>query len=394
MLSNYRGNSRSCRSRALDVYRLSVIRVQEETGADALPRCPAQRGFIRLYTTQNYGFLFGAIRRSRIMDTAPQDWARDTGSAMVSIGTHCLYTSISGPPRTSQNPLVVVLAGAGDVASSYTALSPLVAQSSRILLYDRSGLGRSDPRPSLPGSTDPTTTAVRAAEELHSLLIATNLSSPFVLVAHSYGAVVAREFLHLYNDGVAGIVFADGSTERQCDYFELPDTNINAVLGDLKVAQVTGLRADSKLSRDEWRARAIDIARGAAAAQVEVDSYVGVCHTLAEKKQFQKRAMGHRPVSVIRCNSAMDYERIYENGVEAGNGTPQQQRAFRDLLDRWEAIDREMKEEQLQLSSTTHLVHLPDCGHNVHLIRPDIVALEIRWVLDQLRNPRGDALKL
>lgn len=331
------------------------------------------------------------------MNTAPQDWARDTGSAMVSIGTHSLYTSISGPPRTPQDPLIVILAGAGDVASSYTALSPLIAQFSRLLIYDRTGLGRSEPRPNLTRSTNPnptTSTAVTAAEDLHSLLLATNLRSPLVLVAHSYGAIIAREYLHLYNDQVAGIVFADGSTERQCDYFRLPDANISAVLGDLKVAQVTGLRADSKLSRDEWRNRAIDIARGAAAAQVEVDSYVDVCRTLADKKQFQNRAMGDRPLSVIRCNSARDYERIYEKGVEVGNGTPQQQRGFRDLLDRWEAIDKELKEEQLRLSSTTHLVHLPDCGHNVHLIRPDIVADEIRWVLDQLRNPRGDALKL
>lgn len=314
---------------------------------------------------------------------------------MVSIGTHCLYTSISGPPRTPEDPLIVVLAGAGDVASSYTALALLVSSFSRILLYDRTGLGRSEPRTSLPRSIHLTaTTAVTAAEELHSLLETTNLRSPLVLVAHSYGAIVAREFLHLYNDEVVGIVLADASTERQCDYFQLPDPNINAVLGDLKVAQITGLRADSKLSRDGWRNRAIDIARGAAAAQVEVDSYVGVCHTLADKKQFHNRAMGNRPVSVIRCNGARDYERIYEKGVEVGNGTPQQQRAFRDLLDRWEAIDRELKEEQLQLSTTTHLVHIPDCGHNVHLIRPDIVAGEIRWVLDQLRSPRGDALKL
>lgn len=345
-----------------------------------------------LYTTLDYWLLSETFNQPLIMDTAPQDWARDTGSAMVSIGTHCLYTSISGPPRTTQDPLVVVLAGAGDVASSYTALSPLVAPFCRVLLYDRTGLGRSKPRPSLSRFTNPT--AVTAAEELHSLLVATNLHSPLVLVAHSYGAMVAREYLHLYNDEVAGIVFADGSTERQCDYFRLPDPNVNAVLGNLKVAQVTGLRADSRLSRDEWRDRAIDIARGAAAAQVEVDSYVDVCHTLAKKKQFQNRSMGNRPVSVIRCNSARDYERIYEKGVEAGNGTPQQQRAFRDLLDRWEAIDRELKEEQLQLSSTTHLVHLSDCGHNVHLIRPDIVADEIRWVLDQLRSPPGDALKL
>lgn len=316
---------------------------------------------------------------------------------MVSIGTHSLYTTISGPPRTPQDPLVVILAGAGDVASSYTALSSLVTQFSRMLIYDRTGLGRSEPRPSLDRSTHPNptnSTAVMAAEDLHSLLLATNLHSPLVLVAHSYGAIIAREYLHIYNDQIAGIVFADGSTERQCDYFRLPDANINALLGDLKVAQATGLRADSKLSRDEWRNRAIDIARGAAAAQVEVDSYMDVCRTLAFKKQFQNRAMGEKPVSVIRCNSARDYERIYKKGVEVGNGTPLQQRGFRDLLDRWEAIDKELKEEQLRLSSTTHLVHLPDCGHNVHLIRPDIVADEIRWVLDQLRSPRGDVLKL
>ncbi|KAJ5167015.1 alpha/beta hydrolase fold protein [Penicillium canariense] len=326
------------------------------------------------------------------MDAAPQDWARGTGSAMMSIGAHCLFTSISGPPRSSQDPLVIVLTGAGDVASSYTALSALVSRLCRVLLYDRSGLGRSDPRPSMHRAT--TATAVTAAEELHSLLMATNLGPPLVLVVHSYGAIVAREYLHLYDEEVFGMVLADGSTERQCDYFRLPDPNINAVLGDLKVAQVTGLRADSKLSRDEWRVRAIDIAHGAGAAQVEADSYVQVCRTLAEKKQFQNRTMGDRPVSVIRCNSARDYERIYERGVEIGNGTPQQQQAFRDLLDRWEAIDKELKEEQLQLSSNTHLVHLPDCGHNVHLVRPDIVADEIRWVLDQLRSPRGDALKL
>ncbi|KAJ5682472.1 hypothetical protein N7462_005637 [Penicillium macrosclerotiorum] len=311
---------------------------------------------------------------------------------MVSIGTHRFFTSISGPPRAPHDPLVVVLAGAGDVASSYTALTPLVARFARVFLYDRTGLGHSDPRPDPPRWAS---TAVRAAEELHSLLQATNLQPPLVLVAHSYGAVVAREYVHLYDDEVAGLVLADGSTERQCDYFQLPDPNITAVLGALKVAQVTGLRADAQLTRDEWRDRAIDIARGAAAAQAEAESYVDVCRTLAEKHQFQRQALGDRPVSVIRCNSARDFERIYEAGVAVGNGTTTQRQAFRELLDRWDSIDQELKEEQLRLSSTTHFVHLPDCGHNVHLIRPDVVADEVQWVIDHLQSRRGnDAVKL
>lgn len=47
-------------------------------------------------------------------------------------------------------------------------------------------------------------------------------------------------------------------------------------------------------------------------------------------------------------------------------------------------IDNELK-EQLLLSLNTHSVHLPGCGHNMHLIRPDIVA-EIQWVLGQLQS--------
>ncbi|MGM9458102.1 alpha/beta fold hydrolase, partial [Lacticaseibacillus rhamnosus] len=95
-----------------------------------------------------------------------------------------------------------------------------------MVLYDRSGLGRSEPCPAA-------STAVSAARDLYSLLNATNQRRPLVLVAHSYGGIVAREYLHLYPDEVAGMVLVESSTERQCDYFRLPDPNINALLGDL-----------------------------------------------------------------------------------------------------------------------------------------------------------------
>ncbi|KAJ6013613.1 alpha/beta hydrolase fold protein [Penicillium herquei] len=319
--------------------------------------------------------------------TQEADWMTQTGWSMVRIGTHSLFASISGRTRSPADPLIVILPGAGDVASSYTALSRLVTPSARILLYDRTGLGRSQSGLSPEGSP-----AVSAAKDLHSLLQATKLLPPLVLVAHSYGGIVAREYLHLYPSEVAGMVLADSSTERQCDYFRIPDPNISAVQGNLKFAQVTGLRENSVLSRDEWRERAIDISRGAEAAQVEANSLVAVCHTLAEKRQLENQAMGSRPVSVIRCSGFRDFESIYQRGVEAGNGTVEQQRAFRSLLDRWPHVDRDLQEEQLKLSSTTHLVYLPDCGHNIHILRPNVVAGEIDWVVNQLQP--CDAQKL
>lgn len=317
------------------------------------------------------------------MDLPHLDWSVRTGSAMVCLGTHRLSVTISGPPRTPQDPLVIILTGAGDVASSYTALSPLVCRFARILVYDRSGLGRSEPSPQRPS-------AISAAGELHSLLRAMELRAPLVLVAHSYGAIVAREYFHLHADEVVGMVLVDGSTERQCDYFQIPDPNINAVLGEMKLSQVTGLREDSALSREEWRIRAIDYSRGTLAAQAEADAFVEVCHALGSKRQVQTQAMGDKPLSVIRCNGARDYERIYQKGIEAGNGTLQQRLAFRGLLDRWDSIDQTLKEDQLQLSSNAHLVYQPDCGHNIHLVLPEVVAGEIQWILRQLqtRNAR------
>lgn len=301
---------------------------------------------------------------------------------MIPIGTHRLFVSVSGPPRKASDPLIIFIAGAGDVASSYTALCRLVAQRARLLVYDRSGLGRSEASP--PSSSSPSP-AVAAARDLHSLLHSMKLSPPLVLVAHSYGAIVAREYLHLHSDEVAGLVLADGSTERQSEFFQHAPATISAVLGELRFAQVTGLRAEAQLSRDEWRARAIDIARGAGVAAEEARALVVVCDTLRAKGQLEGRALGSRPLSVIRCNSPRDYERIYSRGVEEGNGSVQQRQAMRQLLDRWPAIDRELQESQLGLSSTTHFVHLPDCGHNVHLVRPDVVADEIGWILEQLQ---------
>lgn len=295
----------------------------------------------------------------------------------VSIGTHRLFVSVTGPDRSSHEPAVIVIPGAGDVASSYPAVERLVSAYAPILLYDRSGLGRSEEGP---GRHVATVTAT----ELKLLLDAVSVQPPLLLVGHSYGGIIAREYLHLYPNDVAGMVLVECATEKQHHHFRAPDPNISAVLGNLKYADVTGLRSDSKLTRDEWRARAIDIARGQAVALAEATPFVEQCETLGTKNQYKTQFLGDRPLSVICGNSARDYERIYERGVEAGNGTGEQRKSFRKLLDTWAATSRELQEEQLQLSSNSQFVYVGDSGHNVHVTRPDIIAEQIRLVRDKI----------
>lgn len=295
--------------------------------------------------------------------------------SLVSIGTHHLSYTLSGT-RNPGDPIVIVLTGSGDASSSYPALERLLRPFTQTLLYDRSGLGKSETDPSKP-------TAIQAAKELRTLLTVTQIPPPLLLVAHSYGGIIAREYLHLHPETVEGMVLVDAATERH-EYFQVPDENIAAVMGELSYAKLTNLRPDSKLTREEWRDRAGDFARGTETAAAEGECFREVCENLKAKEQFRDQAMGDKPVSVIRGNSARDYRMIYDRGVQAGNGSEEQREKFRDLLGRWDSVDRVLQEQQLRLSRKARMVRVEDCGHNVHLVRPDVIAEEVRWVRDEI----------
>lgn len=218
-----------------------------------------------------------------------------------------------------------------------------------------------------------------------------SLTPPYILVAHSYGAIIAREFLNLHPDSVAGMVLADPSTERQHLFFKIPDPDIISVFGSLNFARVTGLREDAKLTVEEWRERAKGIAKGNAVTQEEAAGFAEICETLGEKRQIEKRVLGTRPLSVIRCNGKRDFERMYKAGVEAGNGTEEERRRFRESLDGWEEKDRGLKDELLGLSGRSRMVVLEDCGHNVQLVRPDVVAGEVDWVVGLVGEGERDS---
>lgn len=337
-----------------------------------------------MYCPSVYLFLTESLLKNRYK---PLFMASVASSSTVSIGSHSLVVSISGPPRDSHEPIVLVIPGAGDVASSYAAVERLVSPFASILLYDRSGLGRSDNGPNRH-------VAAVAARELNMLLISAEILPPLLLVGHSYGGIIAREYLHLYHADVAGLVLVDSATERQHHYFQVPDPNIDAVLGDLNYAKVTGLRDESKLSREEWRVRAAEINKGKMASQAEAAGFVEVCEVLAQKEQYKNQALGNKPLCVIRCNSARDYERIYEKGIESGNGTEQQRAGFRELINQWDKTSGELQEEQLQLSSDSCMVYVPESGHHVHIVQPEIVSEQIRLVRSKILANMQASMKL
>ncbi len=69
--------------------------------------------------------------------------------------------------------------------------------------YDRSGLGQSESPPEAPEAI----TAASVASDLDAVLRNAGIDPPFVTVAHSWGGLTSREFLHLRPNDIVGIVF-------------------------------------------------------------------------------------------------------------------------------------------------------------------------------------------
>jgi hypothetical protein len=115
-------------------------------------------------------------------------------------------------------PTVVLEAGytASGIGTYGRTILPALARRTRVCTYDRAGDGLSDARPA---SVRPLTAATQA-RELHTLLHAIGAGPPYVLVGHSYGGMITREFAALDRHQVAGMVLLDASSEPEVAVYD------------------------------------------------------------------------------------------------------------------------------------------------------------------------------
>jgi pimeloyl-ACP methyl ester carboxylesterase len=121
--------------------------------------------------------------------------------------------------RGAGAPAVVIVAGGKASAADWTEAAPgapnvfdTVAGFTRVCAYDRPGT----PVGAAPRRRDPVPqprTAADAAADLHALIGAAGIDTPVVLVAHSYGGVIARLHARTWPDEVAGMVLVDALSE-------------------------------------------------------------------------------------------------------------------------------------------------------------------------------------
>ena len=116
---------------------------------------------------------------------------------LVSVGAHRLHCHCDG----AGTPAVILEAGVAASSITWSRLQPVLARDTRVCSYDRAGLAWSE-----------SAASARSLEtlvgELRALLAGSAIAPPYVLVAHSFGALI-RAFTRTYPADVAGLVFID-----------------------------------------------------------------------------------------------------------------------------------------------------------------------------------------
>ncbi|KAI1209238.1 Alpha/beta hydrolase family-domain-containing protein [Annulohypoxylon truncatum] len=253
--------------------------------------------------------------------------------------------SDSGAAAGEGSPLVICFHGSGESCSpSWDKLAAILSSAPinlRVLLYNRGDL---NPKPA------------RATAELRAYLRREGLRGPYVLIAHSYGGSFARMFLERERKGEsAEDEGGEGSGEGQSDE------------GAYAPRQVVGV------------------------VLVETGQEGGL-DPKVEERQYKRRVLGSRPLSVIKGNSFLrmwdDLERAEKSLAEGDEFKRGELMKRRVMLGVWEDADEDMKRKQLDLAKeggAKRLVNVPDCGHNVQRDRPEAVAKEVAWVVENMR---------
>jgi len=136
----------------------------------------------------------------------------DKREEMIDVGGYSLYVEDSGTGKVT----VIFDAGMGDDSSAWNKVAAETSQFSRVITYDRAGLGWSEKSPNKRDSKT-------IVAELHSVLEKKDITGPIILVGHSFGGVNIQRYALTYPEYIAALVLVDSAHEDQIE--EMPQTN-------------------------------------------------------------------------------------------------------------------------------------------------------------------------
>jgi pimeloyl-ACP methyl ester carboxylesterase len=273
------------------------------------------------------------------------------------------------------SPTVVLEAGL-DISGSqaWKTVQPRIAKDTRVCSYDRAGILWSEPRP------EPRD-AKRIAEELHGLLTAASVASPYVMVGHSLGGLLVRVYKQQFPGDVAGIVLVDSSHPEQFERYPPVVQRIVAIADSARPSRLaTKFMMNSGLRRMRLSWKRVRPPTNAVQAYVWRSVPEGYYGELAARDTMSRQAaevtsFGDRPLIVLTAGKVAPMPGVPDSIPAA-------------LYRSWVTLQDELAE--LSTNSVHRIIEAST--HYIQNDAPDAVVQAIGEVVESVRHgvPLGD----
>lgn len=301
-------------------------------------------------------------------------------SPLIDVGSCWLHFNQQG----TGTPAVILESGIAATALSWSYVQPLVAKFTRVLSYDRAGLGASTSC-SIPRTID------QFIREFDALLMSAATPPPYVLVGHSFGGLLVRAYASLHPESVAGVVMVDpvslehwaGASDHELRRlaYGVRLSRRGAFLARLGVVRLalwllaTGGRQLPKL-----------IARASAGKGTPaIDRLMGEVRKLPPDALPQLRAYWSRSKTFL--SMAAHLESLPAN-ARAALRMPVPPDIPLTILSAATASPAELDERErwVRQNNRGHHIRLENCGHWLHLELPEAVTAAVKDLVDLARS--------
>ncbi|KAG8675882.1 hypothetical protein FPOAC2_01964 [Fusarium poae] len=298
-------------------------------------------------------------------------------TTLVDLGSYKLEVTVHGPPRRAHNPIVVIIPDIGSSIKEWTAVTKMLADSMAVVRYERAGYGQSESV-----SSGDSRAPAALAMELHTFLRAAKIAPPYIMVCHSRGTSILREFTKLRNLAqFKGFVFVDAKTGPL-------DLSIEAKLS----------RSDSlklcygdchRLGESAWQALLDEEARAGhqAAAESEIAEYHGSGESsfVMDPSGVEQPEYGRVPLVVLQADAAVDTRKIYGDEELTGNETEADVKDMREAAERLNVLEATRQKRLSKLSERSQYQYMTGVGGRIHLVSPEKAVAAVTWILMQYR---------
>jgi pimeloyl-ACP methyl ester carboxylesterase len=180
---------------------------------------PTRRGRRRLprllvATAAVLGVAIAGVKVVDVVLTHRERAAHPAPGTLVDVDGHQMHVQVSGAGEAT----VVLLPGLGTASpvGDFEQLTGHLSTWASVAVVEPFGYGWSD-------ATDGSMRPAQMAEDMHDALTAAGVQGPFVLMAHSIGALSAQAFADRYPGEVAAVVGVDPSMPRTEDFAPAPE---------------------------------------------------------------------------------------------------------------------------------------------------------------------------